>query len=331
MPGARLTLDERFAIERACRWDLPLREAARWLDRPASTIAREVSRNGGRQRYGAWKAHRIAGERARRPKILKLVARPQLAAVVEDRLEKCWSPQQIAGRLRLEHPNEPHWWVSHETIYRSLYLQGRGGLRKELLEALRSGRTRRRPRGRRVEGRGKLKGMVMISDRPAEVDDRAVPGHWEGDLIIGTRDGNSQIGTMVERTSRFLMLLHLPGDRRAETVRNAIAAKIQQLPARLVRTLTWDQGSEMAEHAQFSIDTGVDVYFCDPHSPWQRGSIENTNRLLRQYFPRGADYSNLTEADLDLVADELNHRPRKTLNYHTPAEVLNNLIVATTP
>jgi IS30 family transposase len=173
--------------------------------------------------------------------------------------------------------------------------------------------------------------MVMISERPAEVEDRAVPGHWEGDLIIGTRDGNSQMGTLVERSSRFLMLVHLPGDRRAETVRDAITRKIQQLPTSLVRTLTWDQGSEMGEHARFSIDTGIDVYFCDPHSPWQRGTVENTNGLLRQYFPRGSQFSNLTEADLDLVADELNDRPRKTLNYRTPAEVLNDLIVATTP
>lgn len=173
--------------------------------------------------------------------------------------------------------------------------------------------------------------MIMISERPPEVEDRAVPGHWEGDLIIGTRDGSSQIGVLVERTSRFVMLLHLPDDRKAETVREKIANKIQHLPDALTRTLTWDQGSEMSEHVQFSIDTGVDVYFCDPHSPWQRGTVENTNRLLRQYFPRGANYSRLDEADLDLVADELNQRQRKTLGYRTPAEVLDELLVATTP
>jgi IS30 family transposase len=290
-----------------------------------------VARNGGRNNYGAWKAHRLAGERAQRPKPLKLIANPQLAALVSQRLRRCWSPQQIAGRLRLDHPDDPNWWVSHETIYRSLFLKGRGGLERELLEALRSGRTRRRPRGRHNEARGKHKNMVMIADRPPEVEDRAVPGHWEGDLIIGTRDGSSHIGVLVERTSRFVMLLHLPDDRKAETVRNAIARKIQQLPQVLVRTLTWDQGSEMSEHAQFTIDTGIAVYFCDPHSPWQRGTVENTNRLLRQYFPRGADYSPLIEADLDLVADELNQRPRKTHNYRTPTEVLNNLIVATAP
>ena len=330
MPGARLSLEERYEIERACRWKLSLREAARRIGRPASTVSREVHRNGGRDSYGAWKANRIARERARRPKPLKLLARPDLAEVVAQGLRRCWSPQQIAGRLRVEHPNDPHWWVSHETIYRSLYLQGRGGLRQELVEALRSGRTRRRPHSRRIKGYPKIKDMVMISDRPAEVADRAVPGHWEGDLIMGTREGHSHIGTLVERTSRFVMLVHLPAARDAVTVRDAIARKIQQLPHTLVRTLTWDQGSEMAGHAQFSIDTGVAVYFCDPHSPWQRGTVENTNGLLRQYFPRGADYSPLTEADLDLVADELNNRPRKTLDYRTPAEVLKQLIDATT-
>lgn len=318
-------------IERAIRFDQPLREAARQLGRPASTVCREVARNGGRRAYGAWKAHRVAGERARRPKPLKLVANPHLAQVVSERLRRCWSPQQISGRLRLDHPDDPDWWVSPETIYRSLFLKGRGGLEKELLEALRTGRTRRRPRGYRVPGRGKLKDMVMISQRPPEVEDRAVPGHWEGDLIIGTRDGASQIGVLVERTSRFVLLLHLPENRRAETVRNSIARKIQRLPEALVRTLTWDQGSEMGQHAQFTVDTGVAVYFCDAHSPWQRGTVENTNRLLRQYFPRGVNYSPLTETDLDLVADELNERPRKTLDYQTPAEVLNDLIVATTP
>ena len=330
MPGVRLSLDERWEIEWVCRWGRPLREAAQRIGRPASTVSREVARNGGRDRYKAWKANRIAGERARRPRSPKLVTNPELARVVEDRLRKCWSPQQIAGRLRLEHPSDPHWWVSHETIYRSLYLQGRGGLRKELLAALRTGRTRRRPRHSRSESRGRIKDMVMISNRPAEAEDRAVPGHWEGDLIIGTRDGHSQIGTLVERTSRYVMLIHLPADRRAETVRTAIARKIQRLPSSLVRTLTWDQGKEMGEHARFTVDTGVQVYFCDPHSPWQRGTVENTNGLLRQYLPRGSHYSPLAEADLDLVADELNTRPRKTLGYKTPAEVLDSLIVATT-
>lgn len=330
MPGARLTKQERYVIEKAIWFDESLREAARQLGRPASTVCREVARNGGRKGYGAFKADRIAGERARRPKPLKLVANPHLAGEVSGRLRKCWSPQQISKRLRLEHPDDPHWWVSHETIYKSLFLKGRGGLERELLEALRTGRTKRRPPGYRVQGRGKIKDMVMISDRPPEVEDRAIPGHWEGDLIIGTRDGSSQIGVLVERTSRFLMLLALPDNRKAATVRDVIAKKIQTLPDSLVRTLTWDQGFEMGQHAQFSVETGVAVYFCDAHSPWQRGTVENTNRLLRQYFPRGADYSPLTQTDLDLVADELNERPRKTLEYLTPAEVLNDLIVATT-
>lgn len=288
-----------------------------------------MARNGGPGVYQAERADRQAVVRARRPKPLKLVANPVLAEEVTSRLRRCWSPQQIAGRLRLDHPDDPNWWVSHETIYKSLYLQGRGGLDRELRHALRTGRAHRRPQGQRGK-RPKLKDMIMISERPAEVEDRAVPGHWEGDLIIGTREGSSQIGVMVERTSRFVMLLHLPDNRRAETVRDVISRKIGQLPRALTRTLTWDQGSEMGEHARFTVDTGIDVYFCDPHSPWQRGSVENTNRLLRQYFPRGVDYSPLTEGDLDLVADELNQRPRKTLGYRTPTEVLDDLIVATT-
>lgn len=331
MPGVRLSREERYVIERVIRFDRPLREAARILGRPASTVCREVARNGGREGYGAWKAHRIAGERARRPKPLKLVANPELAGEVKRGLRRCWSPEQIAGRLRFEHPDDPNWWVSHETIYKSLYLQGRGGLDSQLREALRTGRARRRSRDRVRTGYRSVKDMVMISERPAEVDDRAVPGHWEGDLLIGTTRGSSQIGVLVERTSRFVMLVHLPENRKAETVRDAIARKIRQLPTALTRTLTWDQGHEMAEHARFSVDTGVDVYFCDPHSPWQRGTVENTNRLLRQYFPRGADYSVLDETDLDLVADELNQRPRKTHNYQTPTEILDNLIVAMTP
>jgi IS30 family transposase len=329
VPGVRLSRDERWVIQNTIRFGWPLGEAARMLGRPASTVYREVARNGARG-YQAERAHRVAAERARRPKPLKLVANPVLAEEVTRRLRSCWSPQQISGRLRPEHPDDPNWRVSHETIYKSLYLQGRAGLDGELRHALRTGRARRRPRGYRVEGRGKVQDMVMISERPPEVEDRAVPGHWEGDLIIGTRDGSSQIGVMVERTSRFLMLLALPDNRRAETVRDVIARKIQKLPADLIRSLTWDQGKEMGQHAQFTVDTGVAVYFCDPHSPWQRGTVENTNRLLRQYFPRGADYSPLSQDDLDLVADELNQRPRKTLGYQTPAEVLNDLINTTT-
>lgn len=326
-----MSLDERWEIERACRFSRSLSEVARRLGRPPSTICREVHRNGGRSEYSAWRAHRVAGERARRPKPMKLVADLELAAVVAEGLRRCWSPQQIAGRLRREHAGDPRWWVSHETIYRSLYLQGRGGLERELLEALRSGRTRRRPKGHNPhKNRGGIKDMVMISDRPAEVEDRAVPGHWEGDLIIGTREGSSQIGTLLERSSRFLMLVHLPDNRAAITVKNAIATKIGRLPDAAFRTLTWDQGFEMRQHAAFTVDTGVQVYFCDPHSPWQRGSVENANGLLRQYFPRGSDFSKLSEADLDLVADELNTRPRKVLGYRTPAEVFAEVVATTT-
>jgi IS30 family transposase len=297
-----------------------------------STIAREVHRNGGRRRYVSWEADLAARERARRPKVRRLVADRVLAAVVEEGLRQCWSPAQIAGRLRLEHPDDPRWWVSPETIYQSLFLQGRGGLQRELLAALRTGRTRRWPEGRNPWNRnGHIKNMILISQRPAEVADRAVPGHWEGDLLIGSRAGPNQIGTLVERTSRFTMLVHLPENRQAETVRDAITRKVRHLPAALARTLTWDQGHEMAGHARFTIDTGIQVFFCDPHSPWQRGTNENTNGLLRQYFAKGGDYHALTEADLDTVADELNGRPRKTLGYRTPAEVFSDLIVATTP
>jgi len=249
--------------------------------------------------------------------------------VVEEGLVKRWSPEQISARLRLEHPDDPRWWVSHETIYQSLFLQGRGGLRKELLVALRTGRTRRRPKGRSVyKGLTSIPDMVMITERSPEADDRAVPGHWEGDLIIGANSG-SQVGTLVERTSRFVLLVHLPQSRRAEVTSNAIAAKISHLPDQLVRSLTWDQGHEMSAHARFSVDTGVAVYFCDPHSPWQRGTVENTNGLLRQYFPRGTDLSVHGEEHLDSVAAELNDRPRKTLEFMTPSEKFAELVAMT--
>jgi transposase, IS30 family len=247
--------------------------------------------------------------------------------VVAD-LQRLWSPEQIADRLRAEFPDRPEMRVSHETIYRSLFVQGRGELRRELTRCLRTGRTARRVRGR-TDGRGHITGMVMISDRPAEVADRAVPGHWEGDLILG-RGGRSAIGTLVERSTRFVMLLHLPDGRSAENVREAMTAAITTLPAALRRSITWDQGSEMHQHARFSVDTGVPVYFCDPHTPWQRGSNENTNGLLRQYFPKGTDLSVHDAAALQAAADSLNGRPRKTLGSMTPSEKLNEVIVATT-
>ena len=265
--------------------------------------------------------------RARRPKPTKLATNPVLCERVSTDLERLLSPQQIVQRLRREFGDDASMSISHETIYRSLYVQGRGELRKELARCLRTGRANRKSQGR-LERRGQIADKVMISERPAEVDDRAVPGHWEGDLIIG-RNQQSAIGTLVERTTRFVMLLHLPDGRGAEQVRDAMTAAIQTLPAALVRSITWDQGHEMSQHVQFRVDTGVPVYFCDPHSPWQRGSNENTNGLLRQYFPKGTDLSIHDTATLRDVADSLNSRPRMTLDWMTPAEKLAELVATT--
>jgi IS30 family transposase len=257
---------------------------------------------------------------------MKLESSSALAAYVVAQLEQLWSPEQIGKRLINEFPDDAEMRVSHETIYQSLYVQGRGGLRKELASCLRTGRAVRRRRDHRQSSTvGKIAGMVNISERPAEVEDRAVPGHWEGDLIIGA-GGRSSIGTLVERTTRFVMLLHLPNGHSAAEVNAAMTAKITELPAALVRSITWDQGMELARHRQFSIDTGVDIYFCDPHSPWQRGSNENTNGLLRQYFPKGTDLSFHGPGILQHVADELNSRPRKRLHWATPAEALEKLL-----
>jgi transposase, IS30 family len=247
--------------------------------------------------------------------------------VVED-LERLWSPEQIARRLRREHVDDDAMTISHETIYKSLYVQGRGELRRELTRCLRTGRTQRSNRNR-IEHRGKIKDMVLISQRPPEIEDRAVPGHWEGDLILG-KNGNSAIGTLVERTTRFVLLLHLGEGRSAEQVRDAMTVQIATLPAALRRSITWDQGSELSEHARFTIDTNIPVYFCDPHSPWQRGTNENTNGLLRQYFPKGTDLSVHSPEHLHHVADQLNQRPRKTLDFMTPSEKLAELLVANT-
>ena len=327
MPGARLTLDEREEIALGIATGHSFADIAVRVGRPTSTVSREVDRNGGRGRYRATRAQRATHERARRPKVRRLVAHRELAAEVARRLRKKHSPEQIANRLRLEHPDEPHWWVSHETIYQSLFLQGRGGLRAELTEALRTGRARRRVKGPNPGRgkRGKLKDMVLISERPAEAEDRAVPGHWEGDLILG-RAGKSQIATVVERTSRFTLLVALPGDRKAVTVRDAVAAKIVELPEHLRRSLTWDQGKEMAEHLTFTVATDLDVYFCDPHAPWQRGTNENTNGLLRQYLPRSLDLATVSPRQLDAIATELNERPRQTLGWMTPSEKFSELV-----
>ena len=258
--------------------------------------------------------------RARRPKPAKLAVNHQLRTVVEEKLELWWSPRQISDWLVDAYPDNEEMWVSHETIYQSLFIQGKGTLRKELWRCLRSGRATRRPQGRAKSTKGQIRDMVMISERPAEVEDRAVPGHWEGDLLMGSRQ--TAIGTLVERWSRYVMLFGLPQGNTAEAVRDALTETVQRLPDHLWESLTWDQGKEMAQHAQFSVDTGVDVYFCDPKSPWQRGTNENTNGLLRQYFPKGTDMSKLTQHDLDQAAYSLNTRPRQTLGGMTPSDKL---------
>jgi IS30 family transposase len=386
-----LTLEERedVAVHRAA--GCGVREIARRTNRSASTISRELRRNArthqGRLDYRASVAQWHADQRARRPKVAKLAANDALRDYVQDRLSgkvrrpdgtvvfgpaskwhnktiqrryrdrrwsSAWSPEQISRRLAFDFPDDVSMRVSHEAIYQSLYVQGRGALRRELTECLRTGRALRVPRARSVRRKkGFVSDEIMISERPADVEDRAVPGHWEGDLIMGTN--SSAIGTLVERSTRFVMLLHLPqmeGHREglhtrhgpplaghgAEAVRDAIQSTITTLPAQLRRTLTWDQGTEMSEHARLTVDTGVQVFFCDPRSPWQRGSNENTNGLLRQYFPKGTDLARWDKDELDAVAAALNGRPRKTLGWRTPAEALDDFLhsvqedgVATTP
>jgi IS30 family transposase len=324
-PGS-LTIRERERILLGIGRGESLSAIARALGRSPSTIAREVKADGGRERYSAWHAHQRAREQARRPKPCKL-RRGSLLQEVSRRLEQLWSPQEIARRLPLDYPDDPEMRVSHETIYQSLFVQGRGELRRELARCLRSGRTVRRSRGQ-VEGRGRLPGMVMISERPAEVDDRAVPGHWEGDIILG-EGGRSAVGTLVERTSRLLLLLHLRGDRSADAVDAAMRKAVTTLPKELCRSITWDQGAEMANHTSFTVATDIPIYFCDPHAPWQRGSNENTNGLLRQYLPKGTDLSMFSAADLRRIQYRLNGRPRKTLGYMTPSEKFAGLVAAT--
>jgi len=317
----RLSLADREELSRGLVAGDSLRRIAARLGRAVSTISREVAWNGPREGYRAWRAERTAARRARRPKPAKLAIHPRLCHEVERRLLEHWSPQQIAARLVWDYPDDLEMRVSHETIYRSLFVQARGVLRKELTACLRTGRTQRCSHKRTEHaGTGRLRNMVLISDRPAEAADRAVPGHWEGDLIVG-KGGRSAIGTLVERSSRYVVLLHLPHGRTAERVRAALTRQLSRLPAELRRTLTWDQGKEMAEHVQFTIDTNIGVFFCDPHSPWQRGSNENSNGLLRQYFPRNADLSIYTRPELNRVARELNNRPRQTLGWMKPSEV----------
>jgi IS30 family transposase len=320
------------------REDLSLYNAAglddaqmgRLMGRHPSTIGRELTNNspaGGRKFYKASIAQAKADARGRRPKLGKLASDPALHKYVQEKLLclQHWSPEQISHGIVADFPDDEQMRISHEAIYQSIYIQGRGGLRRELASCLRTGRALRKPQARSGERRSRILDMVMITDRPAEVDDRAIPGHWEGDLIIG-KNGASAIGTLVERTTRYLLLIHLGGDRSAPTVRDAIAAAILTMPEQLRKTLTWDQGRELTEHTQLSIDADLDIYFCDPHSPWPRGTNENTNGLLRQYYPKGTDLSVHSPQQLREVAAALNGRPRKTLGWKTPAEALALLL-----
>lgn len=327
--GYRLSLDDRIEIYAGILTGEPYAAIGRGLGRPTSTVSREVTLNGGAKRYSPMRAHRRAARQARRPKTSVLAGNAVLCEWVIDRLTRLWSPQQIQRRLIEEFPSDTTMRVSHETIYKTLYVQGRGELRRELTACLRTGRAVRKTRARMERPRQRIPDMVMIADRPAEIEDRAVPGHWEGDLIVGKNSG-SAIGTIVERTTRYLILLYLENDHTAQTVRDAMAEAILKLPEDLRRSVTWDQGIEMVQHAQFTLDTNIDVYFCDPHSPWQRGTNENTNGLLRQYFPKGTDLSVHSPSRLQEVADQLNSRPRQTLNWKTPAEALTQLLIAAT-
>ncbi|GAA2495066.1 IS30 family transposase [Streptomyces longisporus] len=321
---------DRIHIADRLREKATVRAIAAELGRSPSTISREIRRNrhpvGGQYRPHAAQAR--ADARRPRPKPGKIGQNPELRDFIQSRLRLRWSPEQICQALRAQFPQRPEMHVAHETVYQALYIQGRGELRRELARALRTGRARRKPRRQAQQRQPRFSApMVMISERPAEAEDRAVPGHWEGDLIIG-KDGKSAIGTLVERATRYVMLLHLPGDHGAESVRDALVTTVETLPSHLTRSLTWDQGSEMGAHGAFTVATGIPVYFCDPASPWQRGSNENTNGLLRQYFPKGTDLSVHPREHLDAVAAELNGRPRKTLGWETPAERLHKLLAA---
>ena len=322
-----LSVDEREEISRGLARAEGVRSLARRLARAPSTISREITRHGGCRRYRASDADRTAWAAARRPKQCRLAGERRLQRVVEQQLRQDWSPEQIAAWLVITYPDEPAMHVSHETIYRALYVQARGALKRELIAHLRRGHSYRRPRSASgaASGRGKLVDTVSIAERPPAADSRAVPGHWEGDLLMGKR--GTQIATLVERKSRFVVLIRVPAPDSA-TVVAALARRVQRLPLALRQSLTWDRGKEMAQHAQFTIATDVQVYFCDPQSPWQRGSNENTNGLLRQYFPKGSDLRNVTQRQLDAVALRLNTRPRETLGWKTPANVLNAAVAS---
>ena len=325
-----LTLLEREQIADLRAAGASIRAVAAVLGRPASTVSRELARNTDPDdpdgAYRPYAAHRFAAARRARPKPAKLASHRALADYVQAGLDQRWSPEQICHALRIDHPDEPEMRVCPETIYQAIYVQARGGLRREVAAALRTGRTRRKPhRDPAARTPRFVDPMIMISERPAEIEDRAVPGHWEGDLIIGA-DGGSAIGTLVERATRYVMLVHLPHGRTAEAVRDQLVATVATLPEHLRGSLTWDQGAEMAAHRSFSVATDMPVYFCDPASPWQRGSNENTNGLLRQYFPKGTDLSVHGPDDLEHVAQQLNGRPRKTLGWETPAQRLRALL-----
>jgi IS30 family transposase len=322
-----LRLDEREEISRGMIVGQSLRSIAASLGRAPSTVSREINRNGGRRCYRASKADQAAWDRARRPKTCKLVENRALAYLVARKLRGLWSPEQIAGWLKYAYPDHENFKVSHETIYRSLFIQARGALKKELLQHLRRTRAMRRSRHhtQKTDTHGRITGTVSIRERPASVEDRAVPGHWEGDLIIGSN--NSQIATLVERHTRLVMLVRVKS-KDTKTVINALIKHAHKLPRELYKSLTWDRGKEMADHKRFSLDTDIKVYFCDPRSPWQRGSNENTNGLLRQYFPKGMDLSNIHQNRLNAVARQLNERPRKTLDFRTPAERFNQCVAS---
>ncbi len=317
-----LTLEEREEISRGLAEGCSLRQIARQLGRSPSTVSREVARNGGRDTYRAAAADSEAWKSAKRPKRCKLAENSKLRTLVAKKLAKNWSPGQVSGWLKAKFSTSSRLHVSHETIYRTLFIQARGALKKELMAHLRSRRVMRRAQqwSHKGKGRGRIHDAISIDERPPEVEDRAVPGHWEGDLLMGS--ARTQIATLVERSSRFTILVKL-SSKQAPDVNKALKKQIVKLPAHLRRSLTWDRGLEMTLHADFTVATGVDVYFCDPQSPWQRGTNENTNRLLRQYFPKGQPIDGYTQRQLNAVARQLNERPRKTLNFATPAETLN--------
>lgn len=322
--GFRLSIEERIEIGMRVARGETNAEIARGLGRHPSTIGRELVRCGKRGHYAPFAAERRARRLACRPKPTKLSRTPRLLRAVEAGLRQRWSPEQISAKLEIDYPDDLEMRISHETIYLSLFVQSRGELRRQLTAQLRTGRTARRPQGH-TERRGRISGMINISERPAEVEDRAVPGHWEGDLILGA-GGRSAVATLVERHTRFVMLAYLGQAHGTERVIAALRTRIQDLPEHLKRTLTWDQGTEMSAHRQFTIDSGVQVFFCDPHSPWQRGSNENTNGLLRQYLPKGTDLAVHDQPALDRIAAELNGRPRQTLGWANPAEKMAELL-----